>query len=55
VVIIKVIKLWYVCLGYIGLDFLRKTVLITKGILNFNNIRFEYIACKSYNTVKLLR
>jgi len=42
-------------LGYIELDLLRKTALVTKGIPDFNSIRPKYITCKSYNTVKLLR
>ena len=41
-------------MGHIGLDLLRKTALVTKGIPNFSNIRPKYIACKSCNTVKLL-
>jgi len=42
-------------LGYIGLDLLRKTALITKGIPDFSGIYPEYIACKSCNAAKLLR
>ena len=42
-------------MGHIRLDFLRKIVLITKGIPDFNNIRFEYIAYKSCDVAKLLR
>jgi len=42
-------------LGYIGLDLLRKTALITKGMPDFSGIYLEYIICKSCNTTKLLR
>jgi len=55
VVIIEAVRLWYVRLGYIGLDLLRKTALVTKGMFDFSDVRFEYIVCKSYNAVKLLR
>ena len=54
VVMIKVAKLWYVCLGYIGLDLLRKTALVTKGMPDFSSIRPKHIAYKSYNITKLL-
>jgi len=52
---IEAARLWYVCLGYIRLDLLRKIALVTKGIPNFSNIRPEHIACKSCNAAKLLR
>jgi len=52
---IEAARLWYVRLGYIGLDLLRKTALVTEGMLDFSGIRPEYIACKSCNAVKLLR
>jgi len=42
-------------LGYIELDLLRKTALVTKGMPDFSNIRPKHIACKSYNAAKLLR
>ena len=51
---IEAARLWYVCLGYIGLDLLRKTALVTKGMPDFSGIHPEYIACKNYNTAKLL-
>jgi len=54
-VIIETVRLWYVYLGYIGLDLLRKTALVTKGMLDFNGIYPKYITCKSCNTAKLLR
>ena len=52
---IEAARFWYVCLGYIGLDLLRKTALVTEGMSDFSGIRFEYIACKSCDAVKLLR
>ena len=54
-VIIEAARFWYVRLGYIGLDLLRKTALVTEGMSDFSNIRPEYIACKSCNAAKLLR
>jgi len=54
-VMIKAARLWYVYLDYIGLDLLRKTALVTKGMPDFSGVRFEYIACKSCDAVKLLR
>jgi len=42
-------------LGYIGLDLLKKTALVTKGMPDLSGIRPKYIACKSCNTAKLLR
>jgi len=54
-VIIEAARLWYVRLGHIRLDLLRKTALVTKGMPDFSGIRLEYIACKSCNVAKLLR
>ena len=51
---IEIAKFWYICLGYIGLNLLRKTALITKGIPDFSNIYPKHIACKSCNITKLL-
>jgi len=42
-------------LGYIGLDLLRKTALITKGMPDFSGVRLKYIICKSCNAIKLLQ
>jgi len=42
-------------LGYIELDLLKKTALVTKGIPNLSGIRPKYIAYKSCNAAKLLR
>jgi len=42
-------------LGHIGLDLLRKTALVTKGMPDLSSIRPEYIVYKSCNTAKLLR
>jgi len=52
---IEAARFWYVCLGYIGLDLLKKTALVTKGMPDFSGIRPEYIACKSCDVAKLLR
>jgi len=54
-VIIEAARLWYIRLGYIGLNLLRKTTLVTEGIPDFNSIRFKYIAYKSCNVAKLLQ
>ena len=51
---IKAARLWYVRLGYIGLDFLRKTVLVTEGMPDFSGVRPKHITCKSCDVVKLL-
>jgi len=52
---IEAARLWHVRLGHIGLDLLRKTALITKGMPDFSGIRPKYIAYKSCNATKLLR
>jgi len=52
---IEAARLWYVRLGYIGLDLLRKTALVTEEMPDFSGICPKYIACKSCNTAKLLR
>jgi len=52
---IEIAKFWYICLGYIGLNLLRKTALVTEEMPDFSSIRPEHIVCKSCNTAKLLR
>jgi len=52
---IKAARLWYVRLGHIRLNLLRKTALVTKRMPDLSGIRPKHIACKSYNAVKLLR
>ena len=52
---INTVILQHVRLGYIGLNLLKKTTLITKGILSFNSIKPKHLRYKSYNAAKLLR
>jgi len=55
IAMIETTRLWYVRLGHIKLDLLKKTALITKGMPDFSSIRPEHIACKSCNAAKLLQ
>jgi len=52
---IEAARLWHVRLGHIGLNLLRKTALVTKGMPDFSGVRPEHIACKSCNAAKLLQ
>jgi len=53
--LIQSARLWHVRLGYIGLDLLKKTALITTGMPSFQKIRPEHLACKTCDTAKMLR
>jgi hypothetical protein len=53
--LIQAARLWHVRLGHIGLDLLKKTALITKGMPSFQKIKPEHLACKSCDTAKILR
>lgn len=53
--LIQAARLWHVRLGHIGLDLLKKTALVTKGMPNLQKVRPTDLACKSCDAAKILR
>jgi len=52
--LIQSARLWHVRLSHISLNLLKKTALITTGMLSFQKIRPEHLACKTCDIVKML-
>jgi len=53
--LLEAARLWYVRLGHISLDLLKKTAKITTGMPDFQKVRLTDLVCQSCNVVKILR
>ncbi len=54
-VLLQLVSFWYIRLGHLGLNLLKKTVKITSGMPNLNAVKEEDFVCLAYNRSKAVR